>query len=103
MPLSKLGILFGWFGCDYECNMTDAGAAYGGCPTVTSNFFSASGPLWSEYPQYIKNATGPVLTNSSSLTRVLNYQDGRGGRRQLWYDDPESKSSFSNCVLAVSV
>ena len=91
VPADKLGILFGWFGCDFECtnNATDPDGAYAGCPVVEKAFRSPT--YGSIVRDLLPNATnGGVRLNATLQSKFFNFRGEGDELRQVWYDDPET-------------
>ena len=78
VPASKLGVVFPWYGCSFDCE--GEGDAYGGCPSTPTSANAWWPPLFGNLAQhYLPNATGKAWVNQSTLTNVMNYKNASGG------------------------
>ena len=101
MPASKLGVIFPWYGCSFQC--AGKGDDYGGCPTTPKGAPRTPMPLYGNIGlYYLPNATKPAWVNKTTLTNVMNYKDATGTLSQLWWDDPKTYKAKYVRVLICS-
>ena len=104
VPLSKLGIILPWYGCNFACNPSEVGSNYYGCPNTIQLLNS---PTYDDIvTTYLANSTEPnriLHYNTSVGAKVFSYRNGSGAHNQIWFDDPTTLATKYAAIKAAGV